>query len=597
MPATTTSQSTTLPYDQYRRKVLGCWLGKAVGGTLGGPWEGHFGPLELSFYNPVPQEMLPNDDLDLQVVWLEAIRRHGLPVDRKLLADAWLEHVHMWPDEYGVACRNLTRGIMPPVSGSFDNGFTAGMGAAIRTELWACLAPGVPQLAAALAYEDACVDHAGEGIHAATFLAVLQSMAFISDDREALLDTALASIPADSRVARAIADTRTWWQESGNWQQIRAQILDKHGDHNFTDVAQNLAFTVLGWLAGTTFGERICIAVNCGKDTDCTGATLGALLGILDPDAIEDRWLEPIGRDLVLSASMVGMHHPDNLETFTDHVAAAAVETLAYYHADMQLEAAPPLPALPAPRLQQAPCTLPGAILATNPLAVSLDYGNKVAFAPDECRELTLHLQNLQSADIEGRMTITVPDNWKVKVQSDATFALAPGARTTCTLTITAPSAAAVRTYRNPLDIRITANGLDWTINGGLVQTMPWLADGTTQLEAEGHYLQLPAGPITLETEVKLPWPGMTYRFIAQAARSVILKLNGEVLVQHDGSHHVPAIHRAKDTAKDHRIGHAGWFRLTAELGDGEACPFFICIGDGDNWNWIRNAEWRQILK
>ena len=49
----------------YRKKVMGCWLGKAVGGTLGMPYEGMDGPFDLSFYNPVPTGMVPNDDLDL----------------------------------------------------------------------------------------------------------------------------------------------------------------------------------------------------------------------------------------------------------------------------------------------------------------------------------------------------------------------------------------------------------------------------------------------------------------------------------------------------------------------------------------------------
>ena len=35
--------------ENYRKKVLGAWLGKAVGGTLGQPWEGSRGPLALSF--------------------------------------------------------------------------------------------------------------------------------------------------------------------------------------------------------------------------------------------------------------------------------------------------------------------------------------------------------------------------------------------------------------------------------------------------------------------------------------------------------------------------------------------------------------------
>ena len=52
----------------YREKVMGCWLGKAVGGTLGQPYEGCDGPLDLSYYDPVPTDMIPNDDLDLKAI-------------------------------------------------------------------------------------------------------------------------------------------------------------------------------------------------------------------------------------------------------------------------------------------------------------------------------------------------------------------------------------------------------------------------------------------------------------------------------------------------------------------------------------------------
>ena len=55
--------------EKYREKALGAWLGKAVGGTLGQPWEGCRGPLALTFYDPEPTGMMPNDDVDLQVVW------------------------------------------------------------------------------------------------------------------------------------------------------------------------------------------------------------------------------------------------------------------------------------------------------------------------------------------------------------------------------------------------------------------------------------------------------------------------------------------------------------------------------------------------
>jgi len=301
------------------KKVLACWLGKAIGGTLGQPHEGKDGPLDLTFYDPVPDEAIPNDDLDLQVVWALAIARETPSrVDRHVLARAWQAHVAFPWDEYGAGLRNLANGIAPPLSGQYDNWFAECMGAAIRSELWACLAPGRPDLAAAYAFEDACVDHAGDGIWAEVFYAALESLAFVERDRDTLLDAALGHLPAESRVRRAIDHTRTWWAETGDWMIVRERILADYGHPNFTDVAQNLAFTILGWLAGEgDFGRSICIAVNCGRDTDCTGATLGALMGIVEPDCIPQRWAEPIGRALILSPGIVGLDPPKTIEAFT----------------------------------------------------------------------------------------------------------------------------------------------------------------------------------------------------------------------------------------------------------------------------------------
>ena len=304
----------------YRAQVLGCWLGKAIGGTLGMPFEGESGPLNLSFYTPDPTEMLPNDDLDLQIVWACVLdTMDEVRVDRHILSQAWLDHVEFPWDEYGVALRNLRDGLKAPLTGSYDNWFTHGMGAPIRSEIWACLAPGNPQLAAAYAYEDACVDHGGEGVWGEVFLAALQSAAFRERDPATLLNDALCLLPKTSRTRLAVEDTVRWWRESGDWKAVRTQILDAHGRDNFTDAPMNIAFTVLGWLAGEgDFGRAICIAVNCGMDTDCTGATVGALMGILDPDCIPQRWIDPIGRSVVLSDGIVHLEAPETIDDFTD---------------------------------------------------------------------------------------------------------------------------------------------------------------------------------------------------------------------------------------------------------------------------------------
>ena len=605
----------SIPFSLYREKVLGCWLGKAVGGTLGGPVEGVPGPLDLSFYEPVPTEMMPNDDLDLQVVWLETLRQSGLPVERHTLSRAWLDHILLWPDEYGVAWRNLTRGLAAPLSGAYDNGFTAGMGAAIRSELWACLAPGDPALARALMREDACVDHSGEGVYAAIYLVTLQSAAFIQSDRETLLDIAAASIPPDCRVARAIADTRIWWAQGGDWRRVRTQILETHGDQNFTDVPMNLAFTILGWLAGRDFGEAICIAVNCGADTDCSGATLGALLGLIDPDCIGDRWLAPIGRDLVLSPGMVSMHHAATLDEFTDQVAALALQTLDYYGSKSAISDAPQLAGGAAPRFAyDADLELPAdfargttdALIAVEPLAVTLRYPRSVALQPGETAAFALRVSHPHGHSARGKVTLRAPDGWRVEPR-ELDFDLA-GQAQEFALRITA-SAEKLRPWTNALALRFECDALRWNLSAGLLTTVPWkswplqnaapivapaLPENATDIEANGSFLSLPRGATAVESAFKLPFSGRV-RFVVQAPRALKVWVDGELILENATASQVPAIHRSRGSSADVDL-ERGWHRITVALESGVGADdhLFVCLGDGDSWEWWRGIEWRE---
>ena len=310
--------------ELFRKKVLGAWLGKAVGGTLGQPWEGSSGPLALTYYDPVPKTMMPNDDLDLQILWACRLAgRWNGEISRKLFGETWLECVDFPFDEYGVAIRNLKLGIPAPQSGRYDNWFTDGLGAAIRSELWACLAPGNPELAAKYAFEDACVDHDGNGIYAEQFLAAMESLAFADSSLDNVIQAGLSVIPADSLLAKAIRDTMKWCSETSDFLTIRSCILERYGSANFTDVKMNLPFMVAALLLGKgDFGRSVCMAVNFGQDTDCTGATVGAVLGILNPDSVSEHWLAPIGRTLVLSQEIHKITPPATLDEFTDLVIA-----------------------------------------------------------------------------------------------------------------------------------------------------------------------------------------------------------------------------------------------------------------------------------
>ena len=207
-----------LDYEIYRRKVKACFVGKSVGGTLGMPYEGFIQVNHVTYYNPVPTEMVPNDDLDLQVTFLEILMREGLPVSCLKLGDLWnLYNSGSLPDEYGVADGNYRKMLYAPLSGTYNNAFHSGMGAAIRSELWACLAPGDPDLAVRIATEDACVDHAGDGISAIRFLAAIESAAFVEEDLRKLIAIGMQYLPKGERMECAFTDTIAWWEETGDY--------------------------------------------------------------------------------------------------------------------------------------------------------------------------------------------------------------------------------------------------------------------------------------------------------------------------------------------------------------------------------------------
>lgn len=192
---------------QLTDKIFACWLGKNIGGTMGFPYEGTREILDISGYATPKGEPLPNDDLDLQLAWLSIIERFGIDTfNANRLAQAWQLLITPNWAEYGISKKNLEVGLLPPLSGEFQNDkWKNSNGAWIRSELWACLAPGFPNIAIKYALMDASIDHGlGEGTYAEMFTAALQSMAFVETDTRVIIETALTYIPADCRVAKCI---------------------------------------------------------------------------------------------------------------------------------------------------------------------------------------------------------------------------------------------------------------------------------------------------------------------------------------------------------------------------------------------------------
>ena len=316
----------------YRDKVYACWMGKNIGGTLGGPWEDKQHTHSMTFYEPVPDGAAPNDDLDLQLVWLKMLEDCGTDPSVRTFAEYWSKYACRYPwNEYGFFMRNFARGLRPPVAGCFENYYVDEMGSPIRSEIWACLHPGDPQAAARMAWKDSALDHAGgEGTHGEMFWSALQAAAFVESDPMTLIRIGLNMIPLSSHIARSIREA-VWSFEAGKtWGEARERIATRFGHLQSCNAVPNHGFTIIGWLYGEGFGDQLCKAVNCGFDTDCTGATLGALLGILEGTAgIPAKWIDPVGDGIVLCQFTGDCDAPATIDELTDRTVTLAEQSVA----------------------------------------------------------------------------------------------------------------------------------------------------------------------------------------------------------------------------------------------------------------------------
>ena len=442
--------------SEYRKRLLGCWYGKNIGGTLGAPFECYRGVFEFDFYTqPLGGEPLPNDDLDLQLVWLNAAERFGAGVNASILGEYWLSYITPSWSEYGAAKNNLRRGVLPPLSGFLGNDNRDSCGAFIRSEIWACLCPGDPQAAVHYAMEDAMVDHSREGVYAAVFCAALQSAAFVTGERETLLDIALSYIPQDCGVYGAVSLVREIYNAGKDWKHCRKQLLihfpcffgmmggyqDREPEPEIPeaklgyDAPCNIGLMVLGWYYGEgDFGRSLCIAAGCGEDADCTAATLGALFGIIGGiDAIPRRWIEPIGSKIITLSINKGDHDcaiPETVEELTERLIRLVPRFLDDKHCvisedkpgfTLRLKPESQLRNIPVRRANMVVSFLdtlarqPFSTRHTSPVAdLTIDYQGPNYIRPNEQRQLLLTLDNHMLCQQWLNIRIHTPEGFRV---------------------------------------------------------------------------------------------------------------------------------------------------------------------------------------
>lgn len=420
--------------ETYRDKILACWLGKNIGGTMGGPFEGTHDILDIKGFTTPEGKPLPNDDLDLQLVWLRALEEIGpYDLDAKKLGECWISYVSPHWNEYGLCKANMQAGLQPPLSGDYKNSWKNSNGAWIRTEVWACLAPACPDIAVKYAYEDACVDHgAGEGTTAAIFVAAMESAAFVESNIRKLIEIGLAKIPEDSRMARTVRLVLKCYDEGMSWKDARNTVLKENMDigDGWFESPSNVGYALIGLLYGEgDFKKTMITAINCGDDTDCTAATVGSILGIINGTSIIPKdWKAHIGDEIITVSVSKGILYnvPETCTELTDRIIATAPLMLGANRANLQLtdgETEAPkadLEAFSSGDFARALCSRPAYSFTTdfNYASCTLSFEREPDIRPGEELKLKLHFHNNDKpfGGIPYLMNLRwiLPEGWQV---------------------------------------------------------------------------------------------------------------------------------------------------------------------------------------
>jgi ADP-ribosylglycohydrolase len=356
-----TTINTTFPADYVERVYAGV-LGKIIGVYLGRPIEGWTYDkisAEVGEVDHYINEMrgmplvVTDDDISGTFTFLRALPDHGNSPDLtpEEIGNTWLnylinERTILWWGGLGnstehTAYIRLKQGVPAPASGSIAlNGKTIAeqIGAQIFIDGWGMLFPGDPERAVDFAWRAGSVSHDGEAIYGAQVIAAMLAQGFVESDMNALLDTAVSLIPADSTIARVIRDVRAWHAAApDDWRATLAQIQANYGYDKYggaCHMVPNHALIIMALLySGDDFRKAQMIVNTSGWDTDCNAANVGSILGVKNGlagiDSSDYDWRGPVADRLYLSTADGGRAISDAvIETYYVVNAARALAGL-----------------------------------------------------------------------------------------------------------------------------------------------------------------------------------------------------------------------------------------------------------------------------
>ena len=352
-----------------RSRIAGAWLGRCAGCLLGKPIEGMRSPKLRALLDRAGQKeitdylwrlpglgeedyrdlgfagllnwrgtdhMPEDDDTNYTVTGMALIKAKGTFFSPADMADFWMANLpilHACTAER-VAYRNFVNNIEPPRSASARNPYREWIGAQIRADIFGYVAAGSPELAAELAWRDASISHVKNGIYGEMWVAAMLAAAIVETDIRRVVEIGLSEIPVKSRLAEAIGDVLTWHESKVTYDEAVQQIhqrWDENKAHDWCHTISNAQIVALALLYGEgDFEKAVTRAVYPCFDTDCNGATVGSIVGMmLGAESLPSKWTSVMNDTIHTGLSG---YHVSKISQLADemyglHVAAVKTRT------------------------------------------------------------------------------------------------------------------------------------------------------------------------------------------------------------------------------------------------------------------------------
>jgi ADP-ribosylglycohydrolase len=275
-----------------------------------------YGMCPRSAFTRVGMNGVPvDDDIIYTLLGLLIVEKYGADFTIEDVGKAWLEYLPTACTAEEIALNNLKDGIPADKAAEINNPFDQLIGADIRSDPFAYMAPGLPEKAASMAYHDAYISHRKNGIYGEMFFSAAQAAAFTVDNAVDALKIGLTEIPEECHLANEVRWALEVGKDVKDYKQARELVDERYKGMNPVHTINNAVLTIWGlMIGGNDVTKVLSELIAMGLDNDCTAATAGSIVGaIVGIDGVPDHWIKNFNNKIYSYLNGIKKFHIDDV--------------------------------------------------------------------------------------------------------------------------------------------------------------------------------------------------------------------------------------------------------------------------------------------